>query len=75
MKDKLSPAQQKVIDLLKKNKGSYLQERQYFDFQTVNTMGEKYPTFFKLSTLHALIKKGIIIEFELKKYKLKNYEC
>tara|TARA_R110000868_G_scaffold249436_1_gene505944 strand:- start:770 stop:979 length:210 start_codon:yes stop_codon:yes gene_type:complete len=69
MSKKLTPAQQRVVDLLKMYKEGYIQEPNYFDppyFYCKEFYGK-----IRYATLNALIRLGLLTEFEKGKWRLK----
>ena len=71
MTPKLSPAQQRVIDLLKENPSAFIIKQRISDYLVaINT--KKYNLcWIRIATLNALIRINLLTEFEKGKWRLK----
>lgn len=70
-KIKLSPAQQRVIDLLEQNEGSYVLSNKWnLSKQSIYSRTHYIIDYFKFNTLCSLIKLNLLNEFEPGKWRL-----
>lgn len=66
---KLSNAQQEIVNLLKKDAKAYVYATGYWDFQQVRLSTGK-TKYFKKRTREVLVREGVIVEFEPRKFRL-----
>jgi hypothetical protein len=70
-KTKLSPAQEKIVTLMKADPKAYIIGSRFWDFQYLHLSSGKV-IYFKRRTREVLVEKKVITEIEANKFVLTN---